>query len=117
MSEKEKRNIRQEERRARLQNMIIEAVQETFRLKRTLNITKIHIETFLAQFRIRSGSGLYASQNYFKDFVQCEVFIEDGDTFQITTNLDFLAYYGQYYPILLTYKKKLEEEKPKEEVI
>jgi hypothetical protein len=84
MSINEKKNVRQQEREARLRDMVIHAL-----CQKKENIEK---DVFLAQYRVQSGSGEYASLRYFNDFVTIGFFIEDNGTFTLSKDPELLAY-------------------------
>lgn len=99
-----KTNVRQVERKEQLRAMLELACKE---LSRNNGDYTVHIvkEHFLAEFRMHSGSGNYASERYFADFVTLGWFESDqagkgSVTFTISTDKSFRDKANLWYGII-----------------
>lgn len=106
-----KRNVRQEELKERLGDMIELAIDY---VKQNGYEHDINVKEFLADYRTQCYVGFYASQRYFADFCTIEWFRKhkSGKTFRVESDVEVRAKIKAKYGITMPEPK----EKPKAEV-
>lgn len=91
MSESKKKNIRQQERKQRLEEMLSLAVAYVREDKENDYSKPISLSEFLPRFRM-NGCGEYASRRYFKDFVSIGAFeITEIETYDLDHEKGFFT--------------------------
>jgi len=108
-----KQNVRQQELKERLHDMLL-SVQQTIITEAKKNginpyDVEINTEHFLANFRLTYGVGYYASKRYFNDFKTIGVFLENEDSFRV--NFEGIGKAKQVYGVTFPENKKMEKEK------
>ena len=106
-------NARQVELKARLKDMLIQALiyikTEICKGNTKPYDKEFDLEYFLAEYRVKYGVGYYASKRYFKDFETVGYFNVEGDIFHIVYEEI------QYNPYRIQFSKPKQEIKLKQQ--